>query len=168
MEATLDAVTTEELIQRIERSTQQLIQEIQQMPPNVLYQAPEAGEWPVMSTLAHVSELMPYWAHQAEAIAQSPGVRFGRQHDDPRRIGAVADHGQDSLDSMVPRLRAGLDECVKTLRALPAEAWTRAGQHPSRGSMTAELVISTFVADHIEEHTAQIKATLRVLAAAPH
>jgi hypothetical protein len=161
-------VTTEELIQRIERGAQQLVQEIQQMPPNVLYQAPEPGEWPVMSTLAHVAELMPYWAHQAEAIAQTPGRPFGRLHDDPRRIGAVADHGQDSLDSMVPRLRAGLDECAKTLRALPAEAWTRAGQHPSRGSMTAEQVISIFVADHIDEHAAQIKATLQSLSATPH
>jgi hypothetical protein len=121
-----------------------------------------------MSTLAHVADLMPYWAHQAEAIAQAPGRRFGRQHDDPQRIGAVADHGQDSLNSMVPRLRGGVEECVKTLRALPAEAWTRAGQHPSRGSMTAEQVITVFVADHIDEHLVQIRTTLQALSAAPH
>jgi hypothetical protein len=69
---------------------------------------------------------------------------------------------------MVPGLRAGMDECIRTLRALPAEAWTRAGQHPSRGSMTAEQVIAVFVADHVEEHAAQIKTTLQTLSATPH
>ncbi len=87
--ATLADVSAEERIQRLERSVNQLILEIERLPADVLYRAPSEGEWPVMSTLAHLAELMPYWAHQATGIAARPDEPFGRTHDDPDRIGAV-------------------------------------------------------------------------------
>jgi hypothetical protein len=123
-------VTPEERIQRLERSVNELIGDIERLPAEVLYRAPSPGEWPVMSTLAHLAELLPYWAHQADGIASQPGKPFGRTHDDPDRIGALEQHGHDSLDVAVNRIRASLAECVSVLRALPAEAWTMAGQHP--------------------------------------
>src|SRR5216684_2152068 len=104
--ATLADVSAEERIQRLERSVNQLILEIERLPADVLYRAPSEGEWPVMSTLAHLAELLPYWAHQAQGIASQPGKPFGRTHDDPDRIGAVDAHGHDSLDVAVNRIRA--------------------------------------------------------------
>jgi uncharacterized damage-inducible protein DinB len=160
-------VTAEERIQRIELSVQQLIREIERLPADVLYRAPSQGEWPVMSTLAHLAELLPYWAHQAEAIARTPGTPFGRTHEDPDRIGAVEQHGHDSLESMVPRLRAGLDECVRILRALPADAWTQTGQHPTRGAMSIADLVDAFLFKHADEHATQIQATLKQVAASP-
>jgi len=53
-------VSAEEHIQRLERSVNQLIQEIERLPADVLYRPPSEGEWPVMSTLAHLAELLPY------------------------------------------------------------------------------------------------------------
>jgi uncharacterized damage-inducible protein DinB len=143
-----------------------LLEDIQRLPADVLYRAPEPGEWPVMSTLAHLAELLPYWAHQAENIARDPGAPFGRLHDDPQRIGAVEQHGRDSLDAVVPRIRASLDECVRALRALPAEAWAAAGMHPNRGSMTVEQLVDSFLVKHAEEHASQTQATLQALSAA--
>src|SRR5438045_1985262 len=128
--ATLAQVNAEERIERLERSVKQLMQEIERLPEEVLYRAPARGEWPVMSTLAHLAELLPYWAHQAQAISKQSGKPFGRTHDDSERIGAVEQHGHDSLDEAVTRIRSGLDECVRTLRALPGDAWATAGQHP--------------------------------------
>jgi uncharacterized damage-inducible protein DinB len=156
-------VTAEERIQRIERSVQQLIQDIERLPADVLYREPRPGEWPVMSTLAHLQELLPYWAHQAEGVISAPDQPFGRTHDDPQRIGAVAEHGRDSLDAIVPRLRASLDECVTTLRSLPHEGWTRVGHSPSRGTMTVEQIVDAFLVRHAEEHAAQTHATLQAL-----
>jgi uncharacterized damage-inducible protein DinB len=158
-------VTAEERILRIERSVQQLIQEIERLPADVLYRAPGPGEWSVMSTLAHLQEMLPYWAHQAERVVNAPGQPFGRTHDDPQRIGAVEQHGQDSLDAIVPRIRASLAECVQTLRSLPAEGWTLAGQHPSRGTMTVEDFVDAFLVGHAEAHAAQTQATLQALSA---
>src|SRR5712691_13508479 len=111
-------VTTDERIQRIESSVQQLISLIEGLPAEVLYREPQPGEWPVMSTLAHLQELLPYWAHQAEGVVERPEQPFGRTHSDPVRIGAVEAHGHDSLDAMVNLLRDSLDECISALWSL--------------------------------------------------
>src|SRR5207244_13356675 len=103
--ATLIGVTPKERTQRLEASVQRLLQEIERLPADVLYREPRPGEWPVMSTLAHVSELLPYWAHQAERIARSPGVAFGRTHDDPERVGAIDQHANTRSAPSVPPSR---------------------------------------------------------------
>jgi uncharacterized damage-inducible protein DinB len=158
-------VTADERIQRIEQSVQRLIQEIERLPADVLYREPRPGEWPVMSTLAHLQELLPYWAHQADGVIKAPDQPFGRTHDDPQRIGAVEEHGHDSLDAIVPRLRASLDECLTTLRSFPREGWSRVGNSPSRGTMTVEQIVDAFLVRHAEEHAAQTRATLQALSA---
>jgi uncharacterized damage-inducible protein DinB len=159
-------VTREESIRRLEQSVNRLLEDIQRLPGDVLYRAPEPGEWPVMSTLAHLAEMLPYWAHQAEVIARDPGKPFGRRHDDPDRVDAVEQHGRDSLDAIVPRIRVSLDECVRALRALPSEAWAAAGLHPTRGSMTVEQLVESFLVKHADEHASQTQRTLQALTAA--
>jgi uncharacterized damage-inducible protein DinB len=158
-------VTTEERIQRIESSVQQLVSLIEGLPAEVLYREPQPGEWPVMSTLAHLQELLPYWAHQAESVIKAPDQPFGRTHSDPVRIGAVEEHGHDSLDAMVKRIRVSLAECISTLRSLPADGWSVVGHSPSRGTMTVEQIVDAFLVRHVEEHAAQTQATLSVLGA---
>src|SRR5579864_1951038 len=101
-----DAMTPEERISQVERTVQQLLDEVERLPRDVLYREPEAGEWPVMSTLAHLAELLPYWAHEAADLAASPGKSdVGRTHEDPRRLGAIEQHGHDSLAALMPSIR---------------------------------------------------------------
>lgn len=150
-------------ISRLERTVENLLAEVERLPTSVVYEAPEANEWPVMSTLAHLSELMPFWAHEAEAIAHAPGKSFGRTHDDPRRIGAIEQHGHDTPAAMVPQIRASLGECVATLRRIPADGGSLTGEHPTRGSMSVDELIDAFIVRHAEEHADQIAATLRAV-----
>jgi hypothetical protein len=156
----------EEYIGRVERTVQQLLLEIERLPRDVLYREPEPGEWPVMSILAHLAELLPFWAHEAADLAASPGRAVGRTHDDPRRLGAIEQHGQDSLADIVPRIRAGLEECLATLRGISAAGWAAVGQHVRRGPITADELVKAYVVDHAEEHAAQIHTTLETLRAA--
>ena len=81
------------------------------------------------------------------------------------RIGAVEEHGHDSLETMVKRIRVSLDECLATLRALPAEGWSCVGHSPTRGTMTVEQIVDAFLVRHVEEHAAQTQATLSALGA---
>jgi uncharacterized damage-inducible protein DinB len=157
--------TVDERVQRIETSVQRLIETVEALPTNILYREPAAGEWPVMSTLAHVVEVMPYWAHQAVEVAgrQQNDLPFGRTHDDPDRIAAVDQHGGDSLDSMLPRLRQSLDECVRTLRSIPADRWTRTAHHANRGEMSIEAIVDSFLVNHVQEHLAQAQQAITAL-----
>jgi hypothetical protein len=156
-------VTAEELVTRVERSVEQLLAQIQRLPAEVLYREPMPGEWPVMSTLAHLAELLPFWAHEGASLAASPGMQVGRSLDDPRRVGPIAEHGHDSLEAMLPRLQAGLAECVATLRAIPSDGWQSRGTHPRHPSISVYELIETYVCNHAAEHADQIQATLRTL-----
>jgi len=160
-------VSPEDRIARIERGIDSLIARLEGLPDQALYAPPAAGEWPVMSTLAHVVEMLPYWAHQCEQLARVPGAPFGRGHDDPGRLGAIADHGSDAADVVRAALRTSLAEAVAALRGLPGEAWDAVGVHPRRGQMTVREVIDAFMVDHVEEHGAQVDAALSVLGYSP-
>src|SRR5690349_18002928 len=103
------------------------------------------GEWSVMSTLAHLAELLPYWAHEAAHVATVPAAPFGRTHEDPRRLGAIEQHGRDALEAIVPSIRASLADCVSTLRTIPEEGWSTVGHSPTRGSMTVQQIVDAFI-----------------------
>ena len=150
----------------LDRTVHDLLGEIEALPADVLYREPVPGEWPVMSTLAHLAELLPYWAHEAADLARSPGKDFGRTHDDPRRLGAIAQHGHDSIADIVSRIREGLAECEVTLRAIPSDGWDVVGQSSTRGVMSVRQLVQAFVVNHAAEHAAQIHATLETLRAA--
>ena len=106
--ATLGRVTgtPEEQIASIESTVNQLLDDIERLPAEVLYRQPAEGEWAVMSTLAHVEELLPFWAQEAADMAASSGRVIGRNLDDPRRVVPISEHGHDSLEAIVPRIRA--------------------------------------------------------------
>lgn len=157
--------TAEEQIARIETTVDQLLGEIERLPADVLYREPTQGEWPVMSILAHLEELLPFWAQQAADMAASPDRTIGRNLDDPRRVVPIAEHGHDSLEAIVPRIRASLDECLATLRSIPSDRWQVVGQHLHRGPMTPEQVVEAFLCNHTREHAAQIRETLKSLSA---
>ena len=152
-------------IDRLRSTVEQLLSRVEQLPHDVLYREPQPGEWPVMSTLAHLSELLPYWAQQAASIAQTPGLAFGRALDDPDRLGAIEHHGRDTLGQSVVRVRTSLEQSLSTLRAIPPDAWSHAGEHPRRGRMTVADVVDAFLLEHAQEHAAQIEATLHALGA---
>src|SRR5919199_501307 len=159
-----DMVMPEERIHRLQASVQQLLTEVERLPADVLYREPRAGEWPVMSTLAHVAEILPYWAHQAEHVVRNPGAPFGRALEDPGRIAAIDQHSRDSQEAIVARTRGGLNESGSTLRSMPADAWSTVGQHPRRGSMTVDQLVQAFLLDHVDEHAAQVAAAVTALA----
>jgi uncharacterized damage-inducible protein DinB len=156
-------VAGEQQIARVERTVQQLLEDIERLPREVLYREPTPGEWPVMSILAHLAELLPYWANEAANLARTRSGRFGRSLDDPRRVGAIEQHGHDSLEAILPSIRQALQECIAALKSIPEQGWGVKGSHPARGEMSVEQIVNAFVVNHAEEHAAQIQATLKTL-----
>jgi len=167
MRATLGSVDLEERVGRLERGVAALVRRLDGVPADALYRSPEPGEWPVMSNLAHVVEMLPYWAHQAEHIAQHPGAPFGRTVDDPARLGAIDQHAGDEARVIRPALEDSLDETVRALRGLPVSAWDATGVHPLRGEMTVAQVVDDLMVRHVEDHVAQIDSALSALGYSP-
>ena len=89
------------------------------LPPEKLYKEPIAGEWSIMQNLAHIIEFMPYWGHEIEKLVAHPGQNFGRTAQDERRLGAIEEHGRDSLGQIkeaLSRSYAQLDEVLGKLK----------------------------------------------------
>lgn len=153
----------DDYITPVRRTVEELLGEIEQLPDEVLYREPAPGEWPVMSTLAHLEELLPFWAQEAADLAASPGKPVGRTLEDPRRTGPIQEHAHDSLAAIVPRIRTSLEACEETLRGIPDDRWDAAGQHIRSGAMTVAQLVQSFVVRHANEHAAQIRSTLEAL-----
>jgi hypothetical protein len=104
---------------------------------------PDSGErWDRGQVLAHVAEMLPYWAQQAELVAAGRQTEFGRVKSDPDRIAAIErDRREDPA-----RLLARVDD-----RALAAT-----GRHQTLGDMTVGELVDRFLVDHLEEHADQL------------
>ena len=153
-----------ERLSDLQQRVAELLADVEHVPDAVLYRAPGPDAWPIMSTLAHVAEVLPYWAAQATHIVRNPGAPFGRTHEDPNRIAAVEAHAEDARSIVLGRIREGLAQAVAALEAIPAEAWARTGQHARRGTMSVEQVFDDFILGHVEEHRTQVQAALKALA----
>jgi uncharacterized damage-inducible protein DinB len=160
-------VTPDERIARLQHGVKQLLDDVRNLPDEALYRDPPDGEWSIMRNLAHVAEMLPYWAHQAEAMMRSPGKPFGRTHDDPVRIATIEEHSNDVLEVMLASIQASADECVSALRALPVDAWSKEGEHPSRGVMTVEQMVDAFIVGHVAAHVRQVEEALEAVEANP-
>ena len=153
--------------ERIEAAITALLSRLEGLPSEALYREPSYGEWPAMSTLAHVVEMLPYWAKQCQGIANDPGQPFGRTHDDPGRLGAIAAHAADPVEAVRTNLQSSAHEALVILRGIPRAAWEKAGQHVRRGTMTIDEVVDEFMVRHVESHAAQVDEALRALGYSP-
>lgn len=135
-----------------------------ELPSEKLYEEPIAGEWSIMQNLAHIIEFMPYWGHEIEKLVAHPGQNFGRTAQDERRLGAIEEHGHDSLGQIkeeLPRSYAQLDEVLGKLKDSDLQL---TGQHIRLGEKSLAWFIEDFVTQHLLNHLEQIRLCVKAVA----
>jgi hypothetical protein len=128
-----------------------------------LYKAPVENEWTIMQNLAHIVELMPYWAGEIEKLLAAPGEKFGRTQQDEGRLRAISEHGADSLEQVkgaLPGSYARLEEVLGKVKDSNLEL---TGRHVRYGEKSLEWIIHEFVTDHLRGHVEQIKGCLEAV-----
>lgn len=125
-----------------------------------------ADEWSALQIVAHMTELIPYWMHDARTLAASTGEppRFGRNLDAPERLDAVARGATSDPDELLRRLDAEIQAAAADIRAMSPAERARTGIHNRRGEMTVAAVIEQLIVGHAEEHVAQVRQVLRLSA----
>jgi hypothetical protein len=120
---------------------------------------PQTGErWDLGQFLAHVAEMLPYWAEQAELVAANGGgVPFGRVKSDPARIAAIERDRRDDPDALLDRIDQGVERVLALLDRLSPADLAQTGSHQTRGEMTVARIIDEFIVEHLEEHAEQIE-----------
>jgi DinB superfamily len=118
---------------------------------------PDSGErWDRGQVLAHVAEMLPYWAQQAELIAAGRQDRFGRVRSDPGRVGAIERDRREDPQWLLGRIDEGVAVVLALLERLDAQAMARIGHHQTLGEMTVAEIIDRFAVAHLEEHADQL------------
>ena len=83
---------------------------------------------------------------------------------DPRvlaRLEAIERDRNTDRQALLDRVRASLAEVTDAIRSWDDEAWQLRGMHPTRGEMSVEQIVETFIANHLEEHADQLDSLRR-------
>lgn len=147
--------------QRITHSVRAIVELARPRSDAELQREPD-DSWSAARVLAHVGEMLPYWARQAREVAgrDGPGAPFGRTHDDRERIGAVGRHANDPKDRLLQAIESAEREALAALHEIGADRWSRTATHARRGEMSVTQIVQQFLVDHLEEHRAQLAHAL--------
>jgi hypothetical protein len=128
------------------------------LPDDVLTDPdPDSGErWDRGQVLAHVAEMLPYWAQQAELVAAGRQDEFGRVRSDPGRVEAIERDRREDPRRLLGRIDEGVATVLALLERLDAQAMARTGHHQTLGEMTVAEIIDRFAVAHLEEHADQL------------
>jgi DinB superfamily len=118
---------------------------------------PESGErWDRGQVLAHVAEMLPYWAQQVELIAAGRQVEFGRVKGDPERLAAIERDRREDPQRLLGRVDEGVAVVLALLERLDDQALARTGRHQTLGEMPVAAIVDRFLVAHLEEHADQL------------
>jgi hypothetical protein len=128
------------------------------LPDDVLTEPDQdSGErWDRGQVLAHVAEMLPYWAQQAELIAAGEQVEFGRVKSDPDRISAIERDRREDPERLLGRVDEGVAVVLALLERLDDQALACTGRHQTLGEMTVATIVDRFLVAHLEEHADQL------------
>ena len=132
--------------------------------PDVAQRLRAAGseEWSALQIVGHMTELIPYWMHDAQTLAANAGAppHFGRNLDAPERLEAVARAATSDPDELLRRRAADVQNAAVDIRAMSPEERAETGIHNRRGEMTVAEVIEQLVVHHAEDHVGQVRQVL--------
>lgn len=155
----LDPATPEHLLQGLDAGRRQILAAVHDRSDDALGVQPAPGEWSARQTLEHLLFAEGLFAERigrlldedepdlaARAVwAETPASDEGT---------AATEFTASQLATQIADLRSATTD---RLRALPAEAWNRAGMHPEWGRVTVQTQTSYF-GRHMASHMAQLTA----------
>lgn len=126
------------------------------LTPAELTARPAAGEWSFVEIVGHLIDKTEAWGERfrrisAEELPMLPG------YDQEARV-RERDYQSQPLAAVRAHLDALLAGIAADLRALPPEAWSRAGVHSERGRLTLAEAVRIY-AISLPEHTEQLVRT---------
>ncbi len=126
------------------------------------HEIPAPDEWSVAQLLAHIAEIQVFWVGKAALITKEGDPQISRTAvESDRRIAAVTDPGQDSLEDLKREMLAACEEAAAMVGRINPQDLTRPG-HREDNPMTAGGVIG-YVAVHVRDHANQITEARRLI-----
>ena len=128
----------------------------------------DEAHWGPPEVLAHVAEMLSYWKGELGRVVAEGGagpVAFGRIASDPTRLARIGELRRRPIGELVDEVGDRVPEVASFVERLSPDEANRVGLHPTRGEITVRDSIERFVANHLEEHAAQLRSALDLPAA---
>ncbi len=144
---------------QLQATTNEILSEVERLPPEIVTWIPDDGVWSVMDILCHIREFVPFWTGETLRIAQRPDEQWGRDHTDTARLAAVTGTAANKLEDVTADIRRLLRRSVELLSDvsdtdLSVEATSK---NPRWGLKPASFVVDHLLVQHVEKHLGQIR-----------
>ena len=144
---------------QLTKTTDEILAEVQQLPPELIHWVPSAGVWTVMDNLCHIREFVPFWTAETLRIVKRPTELWGRDHTDTARLAAVSNTGAQNLEEVVSDIRDAVRRSADVLKALSEQdlASEATSRNPRWGVKPASFVLEELLVHHVAKHQGQIR-----------
>ena len=144
---------------RLQTIADEILAEVERLPPAIITWIPGDGAWSVMDILCHIREFVPFWTGETVRIVRRPDEPWGRDHTDTARLAAVTGTAANTLEDVLADMRRLVRQSVETLSHLSdadlsVEATSR---NPRWGLKPASFVVDQLLVHHVEKHLGQIR-----------
>lgn len=123
-------------------------------PDDVLRRRDAAGKWSMIENAAHVRDIERVYQARFSKMAFGDKPAFWLLDND--RASSLLKYGEADASTVAKEFRRLREDTVALLRALPHEAWKKAGLHPEKGELTIEQ-LAVRLADHDDAHLGRIR-----------
>ena len=149
-------------------TTNEILAEVQQLPPEIIHWIPAEGVWTIMDNLCHIREFVPFWTGETLRIVQRPSEPWGRDHTDTARLAAVTNTASYTLSEVVADIREAVRRSAETLKTLSDEQLrAEAGsKNPRWGTKPAAFIVDQLLVEHVAKHQRQIRRNITQFAEA--
>jgi hypothetical protein len=144
---------------RLQAITDEIVAEVQRLPPQLITWIPGDGVWSVMDILCHIREFVPFWTAETLSMARRPHVPWGRDHTDSARLAAVTLTAAYNLEDVVVDIRDAVRRSADELKDLSDAdlAVEAVSRNPRWGLKPASFVVDHLLVQHVEKHLRQIR-----------
>ncbi|MGA7731467.1 MAG: DinB family protein [Chloroflexia bacterium] len=152
-----ETTNTNELIDRLAASPARFVALLSSLEDADSVAVASEGQWSPAEVMSHVraaNDILEPRLYQVLVRDSTPLIGF-----DERRWLEVAGYASLPITDLLHTMILKRKELVHALRGLSPEDWQRTGTHEVRGPISV-LDIATQIADHEDEHLAQIAAAI--------
>ena len=144
---------------RLHTVTDEILTEVERLPPDIITWIPGEGVWSVMDNLCHIREFVAFWTGETVRIVRRPHEQWGRDHTDTARLAAVTNTGANNLEDVVADIRREVRRTAETLNDLSDAdlAVEATSKNPRWGLKPASFVVDHLLVEHAEKHLGQIR-----------
>ena len=151
--------TPQQSAARLKEVVDEILEEVNQMPPELVFWKPAPEVWSILENLCHIDEFVPFWTDETLNVVRDPSHAWGRDHTDTRRLGAVQAASTRTLPDLERSIRTGAADAAAKLSALrdtdlQIEATSK---NPRWGLKPAAFIVDDLIVHHVEKHLGQIR-----------